>query len=228
MSRAWKLAINIHTVISELLVILFRVWLQLQRLWFCDNCINLDFHRLQVVQYCLKHTETIIHNLFNWLENDIKVHKDLSLQERSIWFVTYSGTCLMRCTWVLLHVFWNTTSGDKWNNGVFFNYSGIRKVKLFGILTGQEMTGFRDGNGIGWTTCKQSAPHSGLITMPTLYCSKPNISAISVTWLHGFLGLLTDTSQIIHLYLLVLLFPLFSCWFRAVDWAESRQLPRAH
>jgi len=36
-------------------------------------------------------------------------------------------------------------------------------------------------------------------------------------WLRGFSGLFTDTSEHIHFYFLVLLFPLFCCWFRAVE-----------
>jgi len=31
----------------------------------------------------------------------------------------------------------------------------------------QEMMGFRDGSGISWTICKQSAPRSSQITTPT-------------------------------------------------------------
>jgi len=35
----------------------------------------------------------------------------------------------------------------------------------------QEMTGFWDGSGISWTICKQSAPRSRQITMPTTHHS---------------------------------------------------------
>jgi len=31
------------------------------------------------------------------------------------------------------------------------------------------MMGFGDGSGISWTICKQSAPHSRQITIPTLH-----------------------------------------------------------
>jgi len=42
--------------------------------------------------------------------------------------------------------------------------AGTRKVKPIWILLKQETV---SGSGIGWTICKQSAPHSREITTPT-------------------------------------------------------------
>jgi len=47
--------------------------------------------------------------------------------------------------------------------------------------------------------------------------SRRSIPFLLQHWLHGFPGLFTDTSDNIRLYFLVFCFPLFSCWFRAVD-----------
>jgi len=57
------------------------------------------------------------------------------------------------------------------------------------------------------------------------HCSLPFLLP---DWLHGFPGLFTDISE--HICVLRFsfsVFPLFSCWFRAVDSALSCQLLRA-
>jgi len=71
--------INIQTIICEPHVVLLRVWLQLQRLRFHNNCIDLNFHRLQVVKYRLNMNKRLTTCLVDW-KSILTVYTDFSYQ----------------------------------------------------------------------------------------------------------------------------------------------------
>ena len=77
--------------------------------------------------------------------------------------MTVQRQCNGYCTNTAVYYYTHLTASFPRQSGQV----GTRKAKPVGIYMRQEMMGFRDGSGISWTICKQSAPRSRQITTST-------------------------------------------------------------